>query len=162
MGRVSRFIFFCYNVFYSILGLLFGFGGLTSYPQLHNMEPNLMNSNPIFHLTNTLYSISHSFIVFLLVFGIVCLIFRKPIWTMCAWGIHILIDIPSHSYQFYPTPVLWPISGWKFDGFSWANPWFLVMNYIVLIGIYIFLIRWERKRNFIGKKIKKKVKKKKR
>jgi len=131
---------------YMIIGLIFGMNNFSGIPNPSQIEPHTVySSNPIFHLTGILYNLSHSSLIFILVFAIISLLYWKPLWTMCAWGVHILIDIPTHSYEFYPTPVFWPISGWRFDGFSWANPWFLAMNYIVLIGIYIFLIRWERK-----------------
>jgi len=43
------------------------------------------------------------------------------------------------SYKFYPTPFLWPISGWKFDGLSWADPWFMLFNYAAIIIVYVLL-----------------------
>ncbi|MEK7463454.1 MAG: hypothetical protein AAB621_03800 [Patescibacteria group bacterium] len=95
----------------------------------------------IVRLTAILYSASHSAIIFFIVFGIVFLIFRRPIWELGGWFIHILLDIPTHSYQFYPTPFLWPLSDWKLDGFSWATPWFLILNYSVIIIMYWLLRR---------------------
>ena len=77
----------------------------------------------------------------LLVFGIAFLIFRRPIWELGGWLIHILLDIPTHSYRFFPTPVFWPFSGWKFNGLSWATPWFLIVNYAAIIIIYLLLRR---------------------
>lgn len=61
---------------------------------------------------------------------------------MLAWGVHILVDIPTHSYRFYPTPFLWPLSGWKFNGFSWGTPWFIVVNY----GALLLTIWWLRQK----------------
>jgi len=121
--------------------LIFGDMSFTDLPRPDSVEPAPQDTLPIFRLTSMLYSISHSAIIFLIVFGVVFLIFRRPIWELGGWFIHILLDIPTHSYQFYPTPFLWPISGWKFDGFSWGTPWFLILNYSAIIIVYWFLRR---------------------
>lgn len=123
---------------------LFGdimFGGM-SFADLSRpgeIEPTPQDTLPIFRLTSLLYSISHSAVIFLVVFGAAYLIFRRPMWELGGWFIHILLDIPTHSYQFYPTPFLWPLSGWTFDGFSWETLWFLIPNYIAIIAVYLLL-----------------------
>lgn len=117
------------------------FGGLSfsDIPRPDSVEPASQDTLPIFRLASLLYSISHSAIIFFVVFGIIFLIFRRPIWELGGWFIHILMDIPTHSYQFYPTPFLWPLSGWTFDGFSWGTPWFLIPNYLAIIAVYLLL-----------------------
>lgn len=117
------------------------FGGLSfsEIPRPDAVEPAPQDALPIFHLASLLYSISHSAIVFLAVFGAVFLIFRRPIWELGGWFIHILLDIPTHSYQFYPTPFLWPLSDWTVNGFSWGTPWFLIPNYVAIITVYLLL-----------------------
>lgn len=112
----------------------------------HEMEPAGQDTLFIFKLTSFLYTVSHSALVAILVFGLVWLVFRRPVWELGGWLVHILIDIPSHSYQFYPTPFLWPISGWKFNGISWSTPWFLITNYSVLAVIYLTFCILKRKR----------------
>ena len=121
--------------------LIFGDMSFADLPRPGEIEPAPQDTLPIFRLTSMLYSTSHSAIIFLIVFGVVFLIFRRPIWELGGWFIHILLDIPTHSYQFYPTPFLWPLSGWKFDGFSWGTPWFLILNYSAIIIVYWFLRR---------------------
>lgn len=123
-----------------LFGNLF-FGGMdfADLPRPEEIEPVPQVTPPIFRLTSLLYSISHSAIIFLVIFGIVFLIFRRPIWELGGWFIHILLDIPTHSYQFYPTPFLWPLSGWTFNGFSWGTLWFLIPNYAAIIIIYLLL-----------------------
>ncbi len=95
------------------------------------------------YLTSVLYNISHSLVIFLVVFGLVILI-RKLLkkeniipWEMGGWLLHIILDIPTHSYAFYPTPVFWPIGGWKFSGYSWAHPLFIAANYSAIIIAYL-------------------------
>lgn len=119
-------------------------GNLTTadLPRPHQVEPPTDGKlYVITRLANLLYSISHSVIIFAVVFLVVWLLARRPILELGGWLLHILIDIPSHSYQFYPTPVLWPLSGWKFDGISWSTPWFMVLNYSALAVIYFILWR---------------------
>ncbi len=99
---------------------------------------------PIFKLTSTLYNASHSAVIFFIIFGLFFWLLKNPPWTLSGWLLHILIDIPTHSYKFYPTPALWPLSGWKFhDGVSWGTPWILILNYSAIILIYFFF--WRRK-----------------
>lgn len=123
------------------------FGGLSfaDLPRPEETEPAPQDTLPIFRLASLLYSISHSAIIFFIISGIVFLILRRPIWELGGWLLHILLDIPTHSYQFYPTPFLWPLSGWKFDGFSWGTPWFLVLNYAAIITVYLLLRKKKRK-----------------
>ena len=87
-----------------------------------NVEPVTQNGRFIFHITHSLYNISHSLLVFFIIFGLVWYLRKKPFWEMTGWLLHILMDIPSHSYRFFPTPFLWPISDFKIDGISWATP----------------------------------------
>lgn len=110
-----------------------------------NMEPATQNGRFIFHLTHSLYSISHSLIVFFIVFGLFWLIFRKPVWVMGGWILHILMDIPSHSYDFYPTPFLWPVSDFKINGVHWGTPWFMITNYSLIVITYLVLYIWKKR-----------------
>ncbi|MFC1690671.1 hypothetical protein ACFL0W_00695 [Nanoarchaeota archaeon] len=90
-----------------------------------------------------LYGISHSLIVFGIVILFVYLFLKRIPVYMYAWPIAVLMDIPTHSREFLPTPFLWPISDWKFPGFSWGVSWFMILNYsfILFFLIYIFVTR---------------------
>ena len=85
------------------------------------------------------YSLTHSFIMFLSVFILVFLLTKKWLWPLTAWGMHIIIDIPTHSSRFFPTPFLWPLSDYKFDGTSWAAPWFMIANYSALAVVFLII-----------------------
>ena len=87
-------------------------------------------------LAGQLYRISHSLVVFALVFGLVWLLVRRPVLELLGWPLHILIDIPTHSLRFFATPFLWPLSDYRFDGISWANRWFMLANYTALAIVY--------------------------
>lgn len=125
--------------------LIFNGLNLADLPGPEKIEPWPGDTLPIFRLTSTLYAIGHSAIIFLVVFGIVFLVFKKPVWEMGGWLFHILLDIPTHSYKFYATPFLWPLSNFKFDGFPWTSLWFLIPNYLFIILVYFLLRR--RKKN---------------
>jgi hypothetical protein len=119
---------------------IFG-GAAVVFPSPQNIEPVPAGEHAIMNATGTLYSVSHSLIIFVVIYGVVYLIRRKHTLELGGWLLHILMDIPTHSYRFYPTPFLWPVSGFKFDGFSWANPWFLVGDYLALTIAFLLLRR---------------------
>ena len=93
------------------------------------------------------YNLTHSFVMFVFVFLIVYILTKKWFWPLTAWAIHILIDIPTHSFRFFPTPFLWPISNYMFDGISWGTSWFMLVNYSALIIVYIVIAHNRAKGN---------------
>lgn len=124
------FVILFYNLIFKHLSIL-------EMPHPDSLEPSAAPAG--FGLSHILYNYSHSIIIFLLVFLVVSLIFRRPVWVMSGWLIHILIDIPTHSYAFFPTPFLWPLSNLEVNGFSWGTLWFMILNYSALLIFYIFL-----------------------
>ena len=137
-GIFPDFFSFAPSFIFMFWGLIFGGLNFADWPRPDELEPFPPDTLFIFKLTNFLYSMTHSLVIFLVIFGVVYLIFKRPIWEMGAWIFHILIDIPTHSYAFYPTPFLWPFSNIKLDGLSWANPWFLAVEYSLVISIYLY------------------------
>lgn len=87
-----------------------------------------------------LYNYTHSLFVFALIAGLIYLFFGEIPVYLWAWPLHILIDIPTHSRKFLPTPFLWPFSDWKFPGISWGTRWFLISYWIILIVCLVFII----------------------
>ncbi len=61
---------------------------------------------------------------------------------LAGWWSHILIDVFTHSSDYYASPVLYPLSYEGFDGLAWNTPWFMMANYAALIG----LAWWFRRR----------------
>lgn len=108
--------------------------------------------NGIAELTAFLYSLSHSLAVFAIVALLVFLYWRLFLrsrrlpWEMGGWLFHISLDVPTHTYQFFPTPVFWPLGGWRFHGYSWAHPLFQVVNYSLIIITYLVLYYYEKKK----------------
>ena len=83
-----------------------------------------------------LYNLTHSLLVFGVVFGVVWLLRGKPLLEMGAWGLHLGMDIFTHSNAFFPTPFLWPLSDAHFDGLPWTDPRIFVPNVLLLALLY--------------------------
>jgi LexA-binding, inner membrane-associated putative hydrolase len=80
------------------------------------------------HLHCTLHSAIVAGVVTLLLW-----VALRSMWIpLLGWWSHILIDIFTHSQDFYPAPVLYPITRRGFDGIAWNTPWFMVLNYTAL------------------------------
>jgi len=65
---------------------------------------------------------------------------------LLAWWSHIVIDVFTHSAEFYPVPVLYPVTYRGFDGLAWNTPWFMVFNYAALTAVGVWLLRSRRAR----------------
>jgi hypothetical protein len=100
-------------------------------------KPNL-NSIPEYVFMG--YNFTHSLIIFLIVLGIIYFITRNIPLYLFGWAIHIIIDIPTHTNEFFPTPFLWPLSDYHFSGVSWGNPTFMIVNYSLLVFVYIYIV----------------------
>jgi membrane-bound metal-dependent hydrolase YbcI (DUF457 family) len=84
----------------------------------------------------SLYDITHSLVIFFAVFAVLWVLRKRPYWLMCGWGLHIIVDIFTHSTEFFPTPFLWPISDFAVNGRSWGSPEIFIPNILLLFGIY--------------------------
>lgn len=93
-----------------------------------------------------LYNFTHSLVIFALVFFICWIIFQRPIMEILAWGIHIILDMFTHSFDFFPTPFLWPVSDFKINGNSWSEPWIFIPNVISLLIFYYWFFISKRKK----------------
>ncbi len=116
-------------------------------------------------ITPTLYAATHSIFFFAACFGLFYLIRKRLIpryglegrvspvpWELSGWLLHILLDIGTHSADFYPTPFLWPFFSFKVSGIVWTNPTFAAINYgtLAIIGI-VFYIHRKRKNQALGR-----------
>lgn len=94
----------------------------------------------------TLYNISHSLFV---AFGVIILLYailRKFPWYALAWPIAIVMDLFTHTRDFLPTPFLWPVSSWRFDGISWGSRWFIIANYAAIAVAFIVIYAAKKRR----------------
>ncbi|MFB3776691.1 MAG: hypothetical protein ACE141_03740 [Bryobacteraceae bacterium] len=105
-------------------------------------SPAVRDAMPAFLRPDELYHYSHSLVVFALVFGAVWLLRRRPALVMLGWPLHILMDIPTHRAGRYGTPFLWPISSYVFDGISWGQRWFMILNWSLIGAAYLALLAW--------------------
>lgn len=120
--------------------------GEQSFSGISQHGPHLSQADPTFSIATYLYQYSHSIIIFVVVFGIVWLVFKRPQLAMLGWLLHILIDIPSHSLQFFPTPFLFPVSNYRFQyGITWSNTYFMVINYSFLFLVYLYFFLRKKK-----------------
>lgn len=94
---------------------------------------------------SSMYNITHSLIIFAAAIFVVWILRKKILVPMFAWGFHVLLDIFTHSEKFFPTPFLWPVSDYTFDGISWGHPAIWYTNLGLLIVFYVLFWREKNK-----------------
>ena len=133
-----------FGTFFPIFIFRYGF----HHERLAQLEPPAPELIP--HYVHTIYNFSHSLIFFALAFGLVWFFLKRPAYEMLAWGLHIIMDIPSHTSIFFPTPFLYPFSSFTVNGISWGTPWFFFAYWGVLLVIYSILLL-QRKKQILQK-----------
>lgn len=118
-------------------GIMFGlyYLGVEGIPGFDGHHPNITEFP---RYVQNFYNITHSLIVFIGIFTTVWIIRGKAYWPLLAWGLHIIIDIPTHSIELFPTPFLFPLSDFKIDGISWDNKIIFIPNIILLLTFYSY------------------------
>ncbi len=109
-------------------------GGPNSAPAEGHILPHV-------HLGLPLYPAAHSALAFLVVFALAAILARRVVVGMLGWLLHIVIDIPTHSLDYYATRFLWPVSDFRIDGVAWWTPWLWAATYAAL-GV-VFLLLWK-------------------
>lgn len=141
-GRKNRKAFWS-SFFFGVMPDLFSFGVFffvrTFTHGFALSRPPLPDSIPEY--IYLFYNVTHSLIIFIFVFSLVWLLRGRPFAPMLAWGLHILMDIFTHGREFFPTPFLWPVSDYTFDGIPWGHPAIWYPNLALLIGFYVWLYR---------------------
>lgn len=153
LGRENKKKFW-WSFTFGIAPDLFSFGiftgmtilGLVSSPDWSSGPPPESEIPSYVHI---LYKFTHSLVIFSAVFLAVWLIQKKTFLPMLAWGVHILMDIPTHSTEFFPTPFLWPFfDNIRFSGISWGHPIIFIPNAALLLVLYLWFFvvkpRWEQ------------------
>lgn len=100
----------------------------------HSLMPQA-NSAQHFQFVWQLYHCSHSLVVFAVVFGVVWGLAGRPVLELLGWPLHILIDIPTHR-GIFAIHFLWPLSSYGVQGIRWESPWFMGMNYGLLVLVF--------------------------
>ena len=119
------------------LGLLF-----SNFHGLKNGRPSI-EEIPIWVVE--LYNISHSLITAFVFIAIVYFIKKELTWPMLAWPVHIIVDLFTHSIEFFPTPILWPLSNYRFDGIPWSNIYVFTTNIVLIFLIFFYRFRGNTK-----------------
>ncbi|MAR30179.1 MAG: hypothetical protein CMG24_04515 [Candidatus Marinimicrobia bacterium] len=88
-----------------------------------------------------MYDISHSWVIAFLFIIIFLQINKEICFPMLAWPFHILLDFPFHSKEYFPTPILWPISDYRFDGIPWSNTYVWFGNIACIIILFMYRLR---------------------
>lgn len=109
------------------------FLGISPAPQWNGMH---LDYTSLPSYVDPLYNLTHSLIFFAVIYFGIWWVLKKQCKTLRAWGLHILIDIPSHSFIAFPTPFLWPLSNYRYDGVSWVDPTVMLPNIITLAVVY--------------------------
>lgn len=89
------------------------------------------------------YVYTHSLVI--LAFGVLAawlLGFRRLVWLSLPYGLHVLMDVPTHER--YLTPIFYPLSSWTVTGLAWSDPLVFFPNWIALATVHFWL--WRRHR----------------
>ena len=128
-----------YSVFFGIIPDIFSFGIYFIYLIVFSeFEFGRPSREELPYWVYDLYDISHSMVTALVFIAIAYKINKDFAWPMLAWPMHIVVDFFTHSIEFFPTPILWPISDYRFDGVPWSNPYVLVINFVLIFVIFIY------------------------
>ncbi len=84
----------------------------------------------------SLYNFTHSLIIAILFIFIVYILKWDFCVSMLAWPFHIILDFFTHSIEYFPTPILWPISNYRFDGIPWSNQYIMIGNIICIFLVF--------------------------
>jgi hypothetical protein len=85
------------------------------------------------------YQYTHSLIIFAIVFAAIWLFTKSTPLILGAWGIHIVFDIFTHPFSYYPTPYLFPFNSPEVLAIDYRSTTFLVINYAILASIFLYL-----------------------
>ena len=128
-----------YSFFFGIIPDIFSFGIYFIYLIVFSeYEFGRPSREELPYWVYDLYDISHSMVTALVFIAIAYKINKDFAWPMLAWPMHIIVDFFTHSIEFFPTPILWPISDYRFDGVPWSNPYVLVINFVLIFVIFIY------------------------
>lgn len=112
-------------------------------------DPSLFLPVPkhwVFNFAIESYNYTHSLVIFGLVLLSVWAWKKSLPWPLLAWGLHICMDIFTHP-DFFQTPLLYPISNFKFIGLglSWTNPWVFLIDWLLLLAVFLYIYKDQKK-----------------
>jgi hypothetical protein len=128
-------------VFFGILPDLFSFGLFGIFRLFEGnfqIGPPPLNIIPAWVTFN--YNLSHSFIPALLFISLLATKRKDIAFAMLGWPLHIIMDLPFHSNEYFPTQFLWPLTDFTINGIPWSHPliWFPNLAGIIILYFYRF------------------------
>lgn len=97
--------------------------------------------------TFVLYDLTHSLIVASLCILAVALFSRPLAVCMLAWPLHVLTDMLTHGPGRFATPILFPVSDYRFSGINWWQvPGLFPASVIASLLVWFFILRYRRRR----------------
>ena len=90
--------------------------------------------------TVSVYDFTHSLVVAGVVIAVVHIRRKDISFAMFAWPFHVLLDIPFHTADYFPTKMFWPLTSYFIDGIAWSTPWVWLSNLMGLLVIFSY--RW--------------------
>ena len=131
-----------WSLFFGALPDLFSFGiyfFINLILNFNNFKFGKPELNEIPNYVFNLYDVTHSIVIALFFITIVYFFVNKNFaFAMLAWPLHIMLDLPFHTADFFPTPILWPIIEIKFDGISWSTGYVWWSNIAGIILLYVY------------------------
>ncbi len=91
-------------------------------------------------LSHHLHCIGHSAVVAGAVTLLLWAVLGRLWIPLLGWWLHIVIDVFTHSADYFASPVLYPITERGFDGIAWNTPWFMALNYVALTAAGVWLV----------------------
>ncbi len=135
---------------------LFSFGilflaGILGFTKMPFGRPEPGNYPVIPEYVHDLYDMTHSFVIYAIFFSILWALGKHAFAKLTlGWPLHILVDIPTHSSEFFPTPFLWPVSDYSVNGIPWSTPAIFIPNVIIILGLYGYWY-FKRKKLLVNK-----------
>ncbi|MDO8514162.1 MAG: hypothetical protein Q7S50_01300 [bacterium] len=111
-----------------------------------HVEPPSAGMIPAY--VSSVYSVTHSLIIYAVFFALLWWLGKRHFAHLTlAWPLHILVDIPTHSNVFFPTPFLWPLSHFSVNGMQWGQPVIFIPNVILLLCLYFYWFIHRKRRS---------------
>ena len=138
-GILSSLIFWNHDrkkaTLYGMLPDLISFGPYVIYQLFTGINFNIHDVPKWVHKN---YNLGHSIFFWICLYFLIYLLSGYNEYLLLAPIISIILDIPFHSMNAYPTPFLWPLSDYKVDGITWTEPYISNLLYLFLLSFYYY------------------------
>lgn len=112
-------------------------------------EPSLPST--VVFISHHLHCVMHSMVIVAAVTFLTWFYLKRFFIPLAGWWIHILIDIFTHSKEYYAVPIFYPFSEEGFNGIAWISPKFLMFNYVLIACAYLWLFLNRKDNKLVNK-----------